>query len=253
MDRFVSDDKPADPMAAARRLARQELPRRFYETAGIAERSQGFALTLDGRPAKTPGRAPLVVASRAVAQALAAEWQAQGEYIDPATMPLTRIVHAAIDRVAGEMEPVRAEIVKYAGSDLVCYRGEGPDSLTAAQEAAWGPVLAWVREALGARFLLAEGIIAVAQPAESLKAVDAALADLDPLKLAAVHVVTTLTGSALIALAVLHGALGPEEAWAAAHVDEDWQMQQWGRDEMALSRRAARWRDMQAAALILAA
>ncbi len=247
----MSDDKPSNPMAAAQRLARQELPRRFYKVAGVAAWEQGFALTLDGRQAKTPGRNPVVVASRLVADALAAEWQRQGERIDPATMPLTRIVNAAIDRVAGEMQPVKAEIVKYAGSDLTCYRGEGPASLTAAQEAAWGPVLAWVREALGARFVLVEGIIAVDQPAESLAAVDNALAGLDPLRLSAVHVVTTLTGSALIALAVLKGALSPEAAWAAAHVDEDWQMQQWGRDEMALARRAARWQEMQAAALIL--
>ena len=244
-------DRPANPMAAAQRLARQELPRRFYHAAGIAEQSQGFALTLDGKQAKTPGRNPLVVADRAVAEALAAEWQAQGEYIDPATMPLTRIVNAAVDRVAGEMAPVRAEIVKYAGSDLVCYRGGEPKSLVAAQEAAWDPVLAWAREALGARFVLAEGIVAVEQPAESLAAVEAALTGLDPLRLAAVHVVTTLTGSALVALAVLRGALTPEDAWAAAHVDEDWQMTQWGRDEMALARRAARWSEMQAAALIL--
>ncbi len=238
-------------MAAAQRLARQELPRRFYTAATVQPLGDGFAVLLDGRQAKTPGRNPLAVADRAVAEALAAEWQAQSERIDPATMPLTRIVHSAIDRVAREMEPVRAEIVKYAGSDLVCYRGEGPASLTAAQETAWDPVLAWARSALGARFVLAQGIVAVEQPAESLEAVRAALADLDPLSLAALHVVTTLTGSALIALAVLHGALGPEAAWAAAHVDEDWQMQQWGRDEMALSRRAARWREMQAACLIL--
>ncbi len=251
MDAGVSDDKAESPVSAARRLARQELPRRFYATAGVAEHAQGFALTLDGRQARTPGRNPLVVPSRPVAQALAAEWQGQGEHIDPATMPLTRIVHSAIDRVAREMAPVRAEIAKYAGSDLVCYRGEGPGSLVAAQEAAWGPVLAWARESLGARFRLVEGIVAVEQPAESLAAVAAALAGLDPLRLAAVHVVTTLTGSALIALAVLNHALTPEEAWAAAHVDEDWQMEQWGRDETALSRRAARWREMQAAALIL--
>ncbi len=250
MDRFVSDE-PSAPVAGAPRPARRELPRRFYEAAAITPVGDGFGLTLDGKQAKTPGRNPLVVADRAVAQALAAEWERQGERIDPATMPLTRIVHSAIDRVAGEMEPVKAEIVKYAGSDLVCYRGEGPESLVAAQEAAWGPVLAWAREALGARFVLAEGIIAVEQPAESLKAVASALGPLDPLRLAAVHVVTALTGSALIALAVLKGALGPEEAWAAAHVDEDWQMERWGRDEAALSRRAARWQEMQAAALIL--
>ena len=127
-------------------------------------------------------------------------------------------------------------------------RAGEPASLVEAQAAAWGPVLAWARAALGAGFVLAEGIVAVDQPAESLDAAATALSDLDPLRLAAVHVVTTLTGSALIALAVLRGALTPEDAW----VDEDWQMEQWGRDAMALSRRAARWREMQAAALILA-
>ena len=250
MDRFVSE-RPADPMVAARRLARQELPRRFYTTAAVAPHEQGVAVTLDGKLARTPGRNLLTVVERAVAEALAAEWQGQGEHIDPATMPLTRIVNSALDRVSREMEPVRAEIVKYAGSDLVCYRGQGPQSLVAAQEAAWSPVLAWAREALGARFVLTEGVVAVDQPAESLVAVAAALPDLDPLRLAAVHVVTTLTGSALIAVAVLRGAFTPQAAWAAAHVDEDWQMKQWGRDEVALQCRAARWREMQAASLIL--
>ena len=200
-------DEPSAPVAGAPRPARRELPRRFYEAAAITPVGDGFGLTLDGKQAKTPGRNPLVVAERAVAQALAAEWGRQGERIDPATMPLTRIVHSAIDRVAGEMEPVKAEIVKYAGSDLVCYRGEGPESLVAAQEAAWGPVLAWAREALGARFVLAEGIIAVEQPAESLKAVSSALADARPVASWPPSMsITALTGSALIALAVSHGA-----------------------------------------------
>jgi chaperone required for assembly of F1-ATPase len=250
MDRFVSG-KPAGPVRAAQRQARPQLPRRFYKLAAALPHEGGFVLTLDGKPARTPGKNPLTVASRAVAQALADEWQAQSERIDPATMPLTRIVHSAIDRVSREMEPVRAEIAQYAGSDLVCYRAAGPQSLVEAQAAAWDPVLAWARAALGARFVLAEGVVAVEQPAESLAAVRRALFDLDPLTLAALHVATTLTGSALIALAVLRGALTAEAAWAAAHVDEDWQMAQWGRDETALERRAARWREMQAAALIL--
>ncbi len=238
-------DRPAKPIAVSQRLARQELPRRFYKTVTVGPHEGGFVVKLDGKLARTPGRNPLVVAGRAVAEALAAEWAGQGERIDPATMPLTRIVNAAIDRVAGEMAAVRAEIVKYAGSDLLCYRGEGPSALVEAEEAAWGPVLAWAREALGARFILAEGVVAVAQPEESLAAVATALSDLDPLKLAAVHVATTLTGSALIALAVLHGRLTAEAAWAAAHVDEDWQMEQWGRDEIALAagrRAGGRWR-----------
>ena len=243
--------KPSDPVATSQRLARQELPRCFYQTAGVAPHDHGFAVTLDGKTARTPGRNPLAVAQRPVAEAMAAEWAAQGDLIDPRTMPLTRIANSAIDRVSREMEPVRAEIVKYAGNDLVCYRAEGPDSLVAGEEAAWAPVLAWAREALDARFVLVQGIVASPQPEETLAAVAAALANLDPLRLAAVHVVTTLTGSALIALAVLRGALTAEEAWAAAHVDEDWQMTQWGSDEVALARRAARWREMEAAALIL--
>ncbi len=248
----MSADEPADPVRTAQRPSRPELPRRFYHEAAVAPHEGGFVLTLDGKLARTPGRNPLVVESPALAAALAAEWQAQGERIDPATIPLTRIAHSAIDRVSREMEPVRAEIIKYAGSDLTCYRAGGPQSLVDAQEAAWGPVLAWARAALGARFLLVKGIVAVDQPAESLAAIAAALADLDPLKLAALHVATTLTGSALIALALQRGGLAAEDAWAAALVDEDWQMTQWGRDEMALQRRAARWREMQAAALILA-
>ncbi len=240
------------PMQAAQRLARQERPKRFYKEATAEPHEGGFALKLDGRLARTPAKQPLAVADRRIAEAIAAEWSAQAAEIDPSAMPLTRIANAAIDRVAAEMEPVRAEIVKYAGTDLLCYRAEGPSGLVEAQNAAWEPLLSWAREALGARFVLAEGIVAIPQPAETLAAVQGALAALDPLRLAAVHVITTLTGSAVIALAVLKGRISAEAAWAAAHVDEDWQMNQWGRDEIALARRAARWREMQAAALILA-
>jgi chaperone required for assembly of F1-ATPase len=168
-------------------------------------------------------------------------------------MPMTRIVNAAIDRVSGEMEAVRAEIVRYAGTDLVCYRGEGPQSLIDAESAAWSPLLAWARDTLGARFVLAEGVMAISQPPEALAAVARVLEPLEALPLAAVHVVTTLTGSAVIALAVLTGRLSPEEAWTAAHASEDWQMAQWGRDEMALARRDARWNEMAAAGKILKA
>jgi chaperone required for assembly of F1-ATPase len=241
------------PMQAAQRLARQERPKRFYDKATAEPHEDGFVLKLDGRTARTPAKKPLAVADRRIAEAIATEWAAQGAEIDPATMPLTRIVNAAIDRVSGEMEPVRAEIVKYAGTDLLCYRAEGPAALVEAQNAAWEPILVWARDALGARFALAEGVVAIEQPQETLEAVRTALAGLDPLRLAAVHVITTLTGSAIIALAVLRGRLAPNAAWSAAHVDEDWQMSQWGRDEIALARRAARWREMAAAASILGA
>ena len=241
-----------NPMRAAQRLARPELPKRFYQKATAAPHEAGFAVLLDGRLAKTPARRPLVVAEPGLAEALAAEWDAQQSEINPAAMPLTRIVNAALDRVANESEAVRGEIVKYAGSDLVCYRAAGPATLTAAQDKAWAPVLAWARQRLGARFVLAEGVIHSAQSRDALAAVEDALRRLDPLKLAAVSTVTTLTGSALIALALADGALAAEAAWAAAHVDEDWQMGQWGVDALAMERRAARFQEMCAAVLILA-
>ncbi len=245
-------DEP-NPMESARRGARPELPHRFYKKAAAGPYEGGFALFLDERMVKTPARRPLAVASRAVAEALAAEWDGQGERVDPATMPFTRIINAAIDRVAGEMAAVRAEVVKYAGSDLICYRAEGPKPLVDAQETAWGPLVAWAREELGARLKLAAGVMHVKQDEAALSAIERAVAPLDPLALAALDTVTTLTGSAVIALAVHRGRLTAAEAWSAAHVDEDWQMSQWGKDEAAMLRRAARWREMEAAALILSA
>jgi chaperone required for assembly of F1-ATPase len=247
----LSDE--ANPMRAAQRLARPELPRRFYRKATAAPHDGGYALLLDGRVAKTPARRAVVVADERLAEALAAEWQAQEDEINPAAMPLTRIVNAAIDRVSVESDAVRGEIIKYAGSDLVCYRADGPATLVAAQEAAWGPVLAWARQRLGARFILAEGVIHVAQNREALAAVEEALRPFDPLRLAALSTVTTLTGSALIALALADGALNRDAAWTAAHVDEDWQMSQWGIDALAMERRTARFQEMRAAAFILGA
>jgi chaperone required for assembly of F1-ATPase len=228
-------------------------PRRFYNETSIGEHEAGFAVLLDGRVARTPAGNPLAVGSQRVAEALAAEWAAQGERLDPAAMPVTRIVNSAIDGVSRQMEAVRADIVRHAGSDLVCYRAAGPEGLVAKQEAAWAPLLAFAGDALGARFVLAEGVMHVEQSPEALAAVERALQGHDALSLAAIHTVTTLTGSALIALALAKHRVSAEEAWAAAHVDEDWQMSQWGKDEQALARRARRWREMEAAATILAA
>jgi chaperone required for assembly of F1-ATPase len=242
----------SDPVADAQRLARPELPKRFYKRATAESAADGgFALKLDGRGAKTPARNPLVVRDRPVAEALAGEWNAVGERIDPAAMPLTRLVNSAIDRVAGEMEAVRQDIVAYAGTDALCYRAEGPESLVSAETEAWDPLLAWAREALGVRFLLAGGIMHVRQDDATLAAFGEALKPLDSLKLAALHVATTLTGSAILALALARGRLAPDHAWDAAHVGEDWQMRQWGRDEVAMQRRAARRAEFDAAALVL--
>jgi chaperone required for assembly of F1-ATPase len=246
----VSDDD--DPIRTSQRLARPELPKRFYQKATHGPHEGGFALLLDGRVVKTPARRPLVVAREQVAAALAAEWDRQGERIDPATMPMTRIVNAAIDRVAENAAAVRGEIVRYAASDLLCYRAETPDALAAMQAKVWDPLVRWAREVLGAHFHLAAGVVHVTQPADALEAIDRAAAAYDPLALAALSTVTTLTGSAILALALAHGRVSAEEAWEAALVDEEWQIQQWGRDEAAMVARAFRWREMQAAGLILA-
>lgn len=248
----MSDQKPSlHPETTAQRVARRALPRRFYASVAVGPGEPGFAVLLDGRAARTPARKPLAVPDQAVAAALAAEWDAQAEFLDPAKMPLTRLVNTALDRVAGEMAAVRADIVTHAGTDLICYRAEGPESLVAAEEAAWTPLLDWARQELGARLILAEGIVHVAQGETALSVIAEAVRPFDALGLAALHTVTTLTGSAVIALALARGRLTAEDAWAAAHVDEDWQMSQWGRDEVAFARRAARFSEFRSAALIL--
>ncbi|MCW5696700.1 MAG: ATPase [Bauldia sp.] len=241
------------PMQAAQRLARPVLPKRFYKEAGTRPQDgAGFAIVLDGRPIITPGRNPVGVASRTLAEAVAAEWAAQGETIDPVTMPLTRIVNAAIDGVAKELAAVRDDIVRYSGSDLLCYRAEGPASLVARQEALWSPVLAWAAGTHGIRLILAEGVTPVAQPAESLERMLAAIAGYVPLRLAALHVATTLSGSAVLALALAEGFLTADTAWEAAELDESWQSERWGADAEALKRARHRRRDFEAAAHILA-
>ncbi|HTV32179.1 MAG TPA: ATP12 family protein [Methylocella sp.] len=244
---------PPDPFLLARRDLSNALPRRFYKEAEAREREGQFVLLLDGRLAKTPGGKPLALPSRAAAGALAAEWQAVDELIDPARMPLTRIVHSATDSVAHNLEATIAEIAKYAGSDLVCYRAGEPEALVLAQSRAWDPVLAFVGQKLGAHFLCAEGVMFIEQPEPAKAAVRAAVAEVAagrvlPFALAAVSVMTTLTGSVLIALAVAHGGMRVEEAWRAAHVDEDFEMAHWGQDAQALERRTRQWEEMSAAA-----
>lgn len=240
------------PMRPAERGNKPALRRRFYKAAGTQARDGGLhAVTLDGKVARTPGRALLAVPSLSLAEALAAEWEAQRAEIDPMTMQLTRIANTAIDGVAARMVEVRAEIVSYAGSDLLSYRATDPEALIARQSASWDPLLRWAEEALGARILSGHGITPVLQPQASLDAIARAVEGLSPLHVAATHVMMTLTGSAVIALAVLRGSLDAEAAWTAAHVDEDWQIAQWGTDAEAARRRAVRWTEMEAAARML--
>jgi len=248
----VFKNQPLDPTEMARRSMRPQLRRRFYERVEIEAADGAFRILLDGRPVRTPARHPLAAPTQALAQALAAEWEAQRHMIDPAMMPLTRLANTIIDGVAAAPAAVTAEVERYLACDLVFYRAPGPAGLVARQDAAWDPVLAWARDALGARFVLAQGIVFVAQPPQALAAASAAIPPA-PWPLGALHSITTLTGSALIALALAAGAVSVDAAWAAAHVDEDWNMDFWGRDEPALERRAFRFAEMQAAATVLQA
>lgn len=212
------------------------LPKRFYKEAAVEQRDGKFLIRLDGRGVKTPKKRDLALSTQALAEAIAVEWAEQGERIDPATMPLTRIANTAIDAVADHMAEVAADIEAFAGNDLTCYRAEGPEALVQRQKDAWDPVLAWAKTALGAEFLVGEGVRPIEQPASSIAAIGKAIEGAGPFRLAALHMMTTLTGSALIALAHAMGCLTLDEAWAVAHVDETWQAEHWGWDAEAQAR-----------------
>ncbi len=253
-DLFFRDGPPRmSPLDAARAGSRSVLPRRFYVRSGVAETAGGHVLTLDDRPARTPAKAPLALPTRQLAEAVAAEWDRQVEVIDPATMPLTRLANSAIDGVAARWAEVAAEVARYGASDLLCYRASDPQRLVNLQRETWDPLLAWAGERLGARFVLAEGVMFQPQPEATLAAVARSVEAFgSPFALAALSTMTTLTGSVILSICVAHGRLTPQHAWAAAHLDEDFQMEVWGEDDEAMLRRAARWRDMEAAALMLA-
>jgi len=259
MRELLEGHQADDPVGAAQHAVRPPLRRRFYKAVTIAgvkagQEEQGdreaHAVWLDGKPIRTPCRRTLTAPAPELARALADEWGAQGEFIEPAKMPLTRLANTIIDGVSAAQEQVAAEIRKYLASDLVFYRAENPAPLRARQAQHWDPLLSWARQALGADFKLGTGVVHVAQPTAALDAAGAALPR-DAWRLGALHAATTLTGSAVLALAIMHGAVTPEAAWQAAHVDEDWNMEQWGSDEIALKRRGFRFGEFKAAALVL--
>lgn len=227
------------------------LPKRFYKEVSVAPAEGGFAILLDGRPVRTPRKLPLVVPTRALADAIAEEWAAQKEHIDPRGMPLSKLAITAIDGVADHVAEVASDIVKLAGSDMLSYRAEAPEALGILQAAAWDPLLRWAESTLGVRLATAKGVMPVMQRPEALERIAAAVAPFDAMALASLHVMTTLTGSAILALAHAAGRITAEEAWTAAHIDEDWQIAQWGMDVEAAERRARRWQEMQAASRFL--
>ncbi|MGL5116424.1 MAG: ATP12 family chaperone protein [Beijerinckiaceae bacterium] len=229
------------PVRLAQKAMLRPLPKRFYSSVDVVIAPEGYALTLDGRPARTPGRKALALATEPAARLLAAEWAAQIDVIDPARMPLTRLANTGIDSVSGQMREVAADAAGYAGSDLVCYRADAPEGLVARQAATWDPILDWAEARLGVRFAVATGVMHVAQPPNATKAAFARLsAFANPVALSCLHVMTTISGSVLIALMTAEGALAGEEAFAVASLDEAWSAETWGEDDEAAARMAGR-------------
>lgn len=215
--------------------------KRFYKTAGHTADATGMhAITLDGRPVRTPARAVLAVPARALADAIAAEWNAQGERIDAATMPITGFANAAIDRVLPDVATFVRTISAYGANDLLCYRADDPPELVAEQATAWDPLLGWARGRYDIAFTVTGGIMPVDQPAATVERLTAAVAALDPWLLPGLGTIVSLAGTLVGALAFAEGAVTADALWTAACVDEDWQVRQWGDDYEAAARAESR-------------
>lgn len=209
--------------------------KRFWTEVNVSETNGGFGIALDGRAVKTPAKAALVVPTRALAEKIAAEWDAVDKVVNPETMPFTRSANAAIDKVAEQHTEVAHLLTEYGGSDLLCYRAELPAELVALQMAGWDPVLQWAADALGAPLVTGQGILPISQPESSLARLGELVAQQDAFSLTGFHDLVAMTGSLVLALAVTHGQLKPNQAWDLSRIDEDWQISQWGDDDEALA------------------
>ena len=218
-------------------------PKRFWTDATAVASDGGFTVTLDDRPVRTPAKAPLTLPTLALAQAIAAEWAAQGAVIDPRTMPLTRAANSAIDTVAANHAAVVATVAAYGGTDLLCYRADAPAGLVAEQAAAWDPLLDWAAHTHSARLVAGTGIVHVPQDAGALAALTAAVDALDPFALTALHDLASLSGSLVIGLAALADGWTAEALWRASRIDEDWQVRAWGQDDEAAANAELRRQD----------
>ena len=246
------DNIPDRPSRVSEPSRESQLPKKFYDDVSVTERNGQFAIELDGKSAKTPEKSMLAFSNAAIAEVAALEWREQGERIDPMTMPMTRLANTAIDGVATDMQAVKEDIIRYAGTDMLCYRADGPAGLVDRQTSLWDPIIDWAQSALSVRFTLAEGVMHVEQNPQAIGAFGVHVGQIDdPLTLAALHVATSITGSAILAMALLKDEVELKQAWEVAHVDEDWNISQWGEDEDAMQRREKRLVDMTAAAFVL--
>jgi len=241
-----------DGYGRAQAHVKRELPKRFYKEATVVPAEGGFAVALDGRIPKTPGSKQVVVPIEAIADRMAEEWRAQGEFIDPETMPMVRLINSAVEAGADSLPALRAEIIKYAGNDLMLYRADGPDSLVRRQEELWDDVLVKLARKFGVAFQPTTGILHQPQPDVTLAKLAATIESEPLLPLTAMNAVMSITGSGLLAIAVRHGLIDAEAAWVAAHVDEDHNISLWGEVEEIGVRRTKRRREYDAAIDVLA-
>lgn len=249
-DMIFDADAPAakSPEAAAQQHMRPVLPKRFYKTVEVAQGTEAeFHILLDGKKVKTPAKSSLALPNHAAANLVASEWDAQSDKIDPASMPMTRLANTAIDGIASDPQAVLEDIIRFASNDLLYYRASHPEALVEAERNNWDPILDHITEKTGARFETTEGITHIAQSKEAMALFSAQLSKHNsPLKLACLHTMTSLTGSALIAFCLAENMISLDAAWAAAHVDEDHNISLWGEDYEAGKRRLTRLSEMTA-------
>lgn len=222
--------------------------KRFYKTVSVEAREEGLAVTLDGRPVRTPAKALLVVPQRALAEAVAGEWDAQGEEVRPTEMPLTAIACTAIDLVAKDRAAACEELLSFAEHELICYRAEGPEELVARQEQVWRPLLDWLEATHGARLTVGDGLLALQQPADALAVLRNVLERYDALALTGLATAVRACGSLVVGLALAEQRVSAAEAFAASELEETFQIERWGEDPIARDRREGIRRDLEAAA-----
>lgn len=240
-----------DGYGRAQAHVKPQLPRRFYKEAKVTQIEDGFAVALDGRVPRTPGMKQVAVPHEPIAAEMAEEWSAQGEFIDPQTMPMVRLVNSAVEGGEDAMPAMRAELIKYAGNDLLLYRADTPESLVRRQEEVWDTVLVALARRFGVPFQPTIGIVHQPQPAAMLAKAGELLEAEPLLPLTAMNAIMSITGSALLAIALRHDLLTAEDAWVAAHVDEDHNIKMWGEVEEITVRRARRRSEFDAAVRLL--
>jgi chaperone required for assembly of F1-ATPase len=227
--------------------------KRFYEEVSVEQAANGFRVLLDGKPVRTPGGNPLLLPTLALAESIAEEWESQGEETDLRSMPMTRLANTVQDGVAHTREEVIASVLRFGEHELLCYRATEPAELLARQREAWDAVLEWAARRYNATLAVGQGLVPLTQPPEALARLKAAIAAHDNYTLAALHVIASITGSLVLALALAEDAITPGQAFLLSRLDEDFQAERWGEDAEAAARARALAREMNTAAGFLAA